>query len=537
MPMIIIALAQIQLAFNVSALQVSIGAIVDDFNTSPASVSTALVVYSLAVAGFVMLGAKVAEWFGARLVFQAGVIVQGAAMGLMALSPSAARMVQVQGLAGLAAAALVPTLVVLIATHYSGKQQAQCLGLLGAAQAAAGVLAFLIAGLMGTLLSWRYAFGLLVFLAVVIVVLSTRLKPVARNPELKIDWNGALVAAVSISLISLGFNYLNTWGALVANANAPFNVLGLSPAPIMIVFGILLGQFFFTWSHLRQTAGEPPLLRLEVLDSPEERSAIYALLVIGALGPAVNFLIPLYIQIVQGRTSLQTAVAVIPYSLAIFAGTALIVRLFDQLTPRQIGRYGFIVVTVGLIWLAFTIQGNWGTPMIILGLIVLGLGEGSLLTLVFNVLVSASPKELAGDVGALRGTTNNLSTALGTAIAGALAVSVLGLLVSSNLASNANFPPAIQRQLNLDSVDFIGNDQLAEVLSTTTATPEQVAEAVRINEEVRTRALKASFLVLAGFAALAIIPAGGLPNYVPGEVTPKHPELTEVSTSTAAPAA
>ncbi len=70
LPMLIIALAQIQLAFNVSALQVSIGAIVDDFHTSPSSVSTALVVYSLAVAGFVMLGAKISKLFGARRVFE-----------------------------------------------------------------------------------------------------------------------------------------------------------------------------------------------------------------------------------------------------------------------------------------------------------------------------------------------------------------------------------------------------------------------------------------------------------------------------------
>ena len=59
-------------------------------------------------------------------------------------------------------------------------------------------------------------------------------------------------------------------------------------------------------------------------------------------------------------------------------------------------------------------------PLVILGLVILGLGEGALLTLLFNVLVSASPKHLAGDVGALRGTANNLSTAMGTALASAI---------------------------------------------------------------------------------------------------------------------
>ncbi len=166
LPMLIIALAQIQMGFNVSALPVSIGGIVEDFDTSPSSVSTALVVYSLAVAGFVMLGAKLGKLIGARLAFQIGVIFHGLAMVGMALSTSAAMMIQMQAIAGLAAAMLVPSLVVLIANHYKGAQQSQSLGLLGAAQAIAGVLAFLVIGVLGTLLSWRYGFALIVVIAV-----------------------------------------------------------------------------------------------------------------------------------------------------------------------------------------------------------------------------------------------------------------------------------------------------------------------------------------------------------------------------------
>lgn len=59
LPMLVIALVQIQMAFNVSALVISMGAIVDDFQTSPTTIATALVVYSLGVAAFVMLGARI----------------------------------------------------------------------------------------------------------------------------------------------------------------------------------------------------------------------------------------------------------------------------------------------------------------------------------------------------------------------------------------------------------------------------------------------------------------------------------------------
>src|SRR5512134_2041369 len=115
----------------------------------------------------------------------------------------------------------------------------------------------------------------------------------------------------------------------------------------MVLIGIVLGQAFSTWSHYRQKQNKTPLLSLQVLDSAQERSATFALLIIGALGPAVNFLIPLYIQIVQGRTTLQTSIAVIPYTLAIFTAAVLTVRLYDRLTPRTIGTIAFITVSVG----------------------------------------------------------------------------------------------------------------------------------------------------------------------------------------------
>ncbi len=70
----------------------------------------------------------------------------------------------------------------------------------------------------------------------------------------------------------------------------------------MIVLGIVLGQSFLLWTHRRQAAGKTPLLALEVIDSPEERCAVFALFAVVALEAALNFTVPLYIQIVQGRS-------------------------------------------------------------------------------------------------------------------------------------------------------------------------------------------------------------------------------------------
>ncbi len=517
--MAIIVLAQMQMAFNVNAIPVSIGPIVEELHVPSTGVGTALVVYSLFVAAFVMLGAKIGKAFGERLVFQVTVLLHGAAMAVMAFSQDAGMMNLAQALAGLAAAALVPTLVVLIAANYSGQQKAQALGILAATPALSGALAFFVAGFLGTFLSWRYSFGILTFLSIGVFLLSFRLKPIPRQKGIKIDGVGVALSAIAVILISFGFNNLNNWGIVLANDNAPFSLVGLSPAMLFVVFGLMLFQAFFAWSHQRAELGQPPLLSLEVLDSPQERMTIVALLIIGALGPAVNFLIPLFIQIVQGRTTMQTALAVVPYTLAIAGSAIFIVRLYDRLTPRRIAMVAFTLVATGLIILSFVVGNNWGTAMVIFGLLLVGLGEGSLLTLLFNVMMTSSGKELAGDVGALRGVANNLSTALGTAFAGVVAVGLLSMFVTSAVSQSA-LPLSLTRQVNLDNVNFVSNDHLHEVMAQTTATPEQIDQAVNINETARLRALRASFLILSAFALLAIFPSLGLPDYTTGEEPP-----------------
>jgi len=59
-------------------------------------------------------------------------------------------------------------------------------------------------------------------------------------------------------------------------------------------------------------------------------------------------------------------------------------------------------------------------------------------------------------------------------------------------------------------------------LKSTTATPEQVDEVMRINVEARLRALRIAFFLLGSVALLAIFPSNRLPDYRPGEVPAKQ---------------
>ncbi len=524
--MTIIGLGQALMTFNVSALPVSMSGFVASFHVTPTAVGTVIVVHSLSIAAFVMLGAKLGQIFGSRRVFKTTCAVYAGAMVMMTFAHNIYAVFAAQTVAGLAASAAVPTFVVLIANNYTGKQQVEALGLLGGIQALAGMLGFFIAGALDTLASWRFTFALLIPWSLAVVFLSRHLTPVEKVPEIKIDWLGAVLSATAVIFISLGFNNLNYWGFFVAKSSATFQFGGLSPAPVMILLGVLLVQSFLRWSHRRAASGQTPLLALQVIESPPERVAVLAMLIIVVLGKALTFLMPLYIEIIQGRTSFQTAVYLIPYQLALFAAAVLVVRLYGTMSPRQIARYSFVIVAFGFLGLSIKFRNEWTDVVVILFLVIIGIGQGALVTLLFNVLVTASPKRYAGDVGSLRGTTTNLAGAVGTAIAGALMVGILAVNVERSLINHPTLPAELIKQVDLDNVTFISNDHLIEALNNIGVAPEHIVESVRINADARLRALRLSLFFLASLAFLVIIPASGLPNYVLGQVPKGHPEIT-----------
>jgi hypothetical protein len=116
---------------------------------------------------------------------------------------------------------------------------------------------------------------------------------------------------------------------------------------------------------------------------------------------------------------------------------------------------------------------------VILGLITVGVGQGALMTLLFNVLVSSAPKELAGDVGSLRGVTHNLAAAVGTAVASALLVGLLSSIIISDLGENPVITAELKDEVNLINLNFLSDHQLKERLGGTSATPAQLDEALR----------------------------------------------------------
>ena len=126
--------------------------------------------------------------------------------------------------------------------------------------------------------------------------------------------------------------------------------------------------------------------------------------------------------------------------------------------------------------------------------------------------------------GLARGVTNNHAASVGTAVMGVLVVGLLSAAVMSRLTENPILTTELQAQVDLDNLNFVSNDRLEKRLKSTAATPEQVAEAVRINTEARLRAVKIAFFVLGLMSLLATFPARALPRHVPGDVPSGQPQ-------------
>lgn len=522
LPLIIIMMVQIQISFN--AFNVSINGITQDLGIPATAVGTALTTGTFAMASFILVGAKLGAKIGVRRAFQIGIIVPAVAAAIIALATSGTQLFVAQALSGASVALSAPALTVMIAANYKGRQQAQAIGFLASAIPLAQVISLLLAGYLATNVGWRWSFALLACIGAVNFLLSWRLKPIAPQRDLVIDGRGAVLSSIAVLLISFGFSGLNSWGVLWATPNAPFDILGLSPVPVLLILAAVFVQAFFAWTRKRMAEGKPVLFSLKVLDTPEERATVWCMATMLFVGTATSFLLPLYMQVVQGMTGIQTSLSIIPYTLSIFIANTLVVRLYDRFSPSQIARVAFVVVAAALVLLAFAIRNDWSQLAVVVGLVTLGLAQGCIVALVFNTLLSASPKALAGDVGAWRGLTHNVSGSAGIAVATTIAVALLGTISLQDAKANPVITPALIEEINFDNVNFITNDQLKQALSATAATPDETDKAVDIFAEARLRSLRTTLLLLAGLALLAIIPAGRMPRFQPGDLPVGYPE-------------
>lgn len=514
MPTVLVAMAATVVVFNITTLQVALDGIADSFNDPASSVKTTIVIFWLVVAALILPAAKLDPSWGARRVFRASMALFAAAMIMMALSVGAVTMTVAQVAAGVATAAVMPTLPPLIAEHYGAERQKSALDWLAMTQAVGLVPALLVAGALTTWVTWRMAFALLAVWALAISGLGARLRSCAPPFPARVDLVGLTLEVLGIFLIGWGFNRLTDWTSFLAGSRTAYNMINLAWPPALMVLGAVLIRGFVAWSRRYMVAGGTPLIAVGMFGSSPARSVLLSLFTVAALSAAITFVIPLYIENVQGRTSLFTSVALMPFAVSSFLAGVFVVQFRGRLHPRRIARYAFFAVAVGAALLGENMRGRWSDSLVIFGMILAGIGDGALSTLLFKLLMTRGSADGTADVAPVCSSSDYFGAAVGTALASALVIGMLGASVYGKVLESPVIPPELQQQLNLDNVLFVSNERLRTSLARTTATPLHVEEAIRINTEGRLHALRICFFTLAALAALAFFPAGALPDWV-----------------------
>ena len=306
-----------------SVMNVAISQIVADLDTTIQGVQTAITLYTLVMAAFMLLGAKLGDILGTNRAFALGLAIYGAGSLTTSLSPNlTVLLVGWSGVEGFGAVLVVPAIAALTAATYKGKDRALAYGLLGGIAAVAIALGPLIGGWVTTEFSWRYVFA--AETAVVIGILLVRgqlarAPAAARRPQL--DIGGVAISSAGLALIVLAILVSSSWGFVQPRKPPEINgteitPLGFSPVPFMLLGGLALLWAFAGWERRRARLGRDQLLDTTLLRISQLRAGLETLVGQQLVLMGTFFVIPVYLQVVLGFDAFETGKHLLPLSLA-----------------------------------------------------------------------------------------------------------------------------------------------------------------------------------------------------------------------------
>ena len=304
----LLLLGQFLVVLDVSVVNVALPAMQDGLQLGATGLQWVVNGYTIAYAGFLLLGGRLADVIGQRRAFLAGVglFVAGSLVG--GLAGSSGVLVTGRVVQGLGAAVLSPaTLTILLASFPEGPRRARAMGWWMAIGAAGGATGGLVGGALTEWLSWRWVLLVNAPVGLVVLVAAARLlgdQPVDRRPRL--DVPGAATATAGLGALVLGITQIEQHGW-----TAPRTLVPIAVAVVLLAAFVAI-----------QRRAPEPLMPLSLLRLPGLAAANGVMLVSGGGLFAIWFFLTLFMQRVLGWSPLQAGVGFLPHTLAIVAGAS-----------------------------------------------------------------------------------------------------------------------------------------------------------------------------------------------------------------------
>jgi MFS family permease len=409
-----LALAQFICSFAGSNMNVMITDISKDLDTTVEGVQTAITIFLLVMAALMIPAGKLTDRWGRKRCFTAGLIVYAIGALMSAASPGLGILILGNSIfEGVGTALLIPPVYILTTMLFPDvTSRARAFGVIagmGGVGAAAGPL---IGGVIATAISWRAAFVFQAAIIGLIVVLSRSIvDPVAPDPTRPFDLLGAVLSAAGLVSVVMGILQADTDTLLMV---------------ILVAVGALILGLFFLHIRARERRGREPLLSTRLFRNRISNLGLVTQNVQWLILIGTSFVVSAFLQVVRGYNSIQTGVIFTAATAGILASSLAAERLARRHQQRSLIIAGSVATIAGIGVLLAMVKGSPSPWAFAPGLLLIGLGVGAMLTPSVNVVQSAFPEELQGEISGLSRSVSNLGSSLGAAVAGTILVSSLG---------------------------------------------------------------------------------------------------------------
>lgn len=488
---IILAAAQFVMVLDSSVMNVSISQIVADLDTTISGVQLAITAYTLVMAAFMLVGAKIGDIWGRDRAFAIGLGVYATGSFITAISPNLAVLLFGWSLIeGLGAVLVIPAIAALIAANYEGKDRALAYGIIGGVAAAAVAAGPLIGGWITTAFTWRLVFVGEVVIVAGILLVRKKMKQSPRPAQApRLDVVGAALSASGLGLIVFGILQSSAWGwvqpkGTLVIAGREITPLGFSVVPFLILGGLGLLWAFSAWEDRRARRGEDRLLDIALLAIVTLRAGLSTLFVQQLVLLGTFFVLPVYLQVIVGLDAFETGLRLVPMSVMMLIAALLGPRAAAKRSPKRVAQIGLVAVAIGAVILLATLDVALNDTGFAIGLAIIGVGAGLLASQLGNVIMSSVPASRTNEAGGLQGTAQNLGASMGTALIGAILISGLTAAFTDGLTQNPDVPAETTTAV-LTAVEASGMEVIpvedAEVLLVEAGVPPDQAETIAIS--------------------------------------------------------
>ncbi|MGI5244286.1 MFS transporter [Dactylosporangium sp. CA-139066] len=412
----IIAAAQLMVVLDATVVNVALPHAKADLGISDANQQWVVTAYTLTFGGLLLLGGRIADYWGRKRTFVVGIIGFALASALGGGAWDDTSLFLARGLQGVFGALLAPASLALLSVLFvDPKERARAFGVYGAIAGGGAALGLVLGGVLTEYANWRWCLLVNIPVAVIAIALALPVVPESRaHGNTKYDIPGAILATLGLSLLVYGFTKAGETDAQMQLKYGWTSPVTLGFVGVALV---LLALFVVVEARIRN-----PLLPMRILLQRTRGGAYLASTLIGAGFIGAIFFVSLYFQLVLGYSPIKSGVHSLPVSVGVVTAAGIASALLPRLGPKPIMAFGGVVAAIGMILMTrIGVDTSYATT-VLPALLILGFGLGCTFVPLGNIALVGVDEHDAGAASAVVNASQQVGGSLGTALLNTVAI-------------------------------------------------------------------------------------------------------------------